>query len=161
MKGFSTFKSWSCFADLAARRPFDSSQYSEEYFFRKQAIVVPVLIEGDIEGAACGTQANICMLLRMVNLRKIETRSSNEPWSSHRPGIVYIVPTRYATVDAFKAAHLSRYRRNKMELPKKVHANTGRMLGKSYIKSGKPHKAYTKTDPVEFARSRAANARKY
>ena len=70
LKGFNTFKSGSCFADLAAQRPLASSQYNNEYFFRKQAIVVPVLIEGDIEGAACETQANI--LPRMVNVLKIE-----------------------------------------------------------------------------------------
>ena len=59
LKGFDTFKFGSCFADLAAQRPQHASQYSDEYFFRKQAIVVPVLIESDNEGAACETQANI------------------------------------------------------------------------------------------------------
>ena len=52
-------------------------------------------------------------------IRKVDSLfcRGDEPWSSHRPGIVYIVPTRYATVDDFKATHLSRYMRLKMKMP--------------------------------------------
>ena len=42
----------------------------------------------------------------------------DEPWSVARPGIVYIVPTRFETVDEFKRAHLSRYMRLKQQMPK-------------------------------------------
>ena len=70
LKGFSTFKPGSCFADLAPVRPQDTSQYNDDYFFREQAIVVPVLITNDIEGAACETQAN--KMPMMVNVRKAE-----------------------------------------------------------------------------------------
>ena len=87
----------------------------------------------------------------------------DEPWSSHRPGIVYIVPTRYATVDNFKAAHLSRYMRNKLKLPyiKKPYVKSGNRRLK-YVKSGKPRKAYTIKNPVEYARKSKQNgAMKY
>jgi hypothetical protein len=117
LKGFRTFKAGSCFADLAATRAAHASQRSDEHFFRTEAIVVPVLIEGDTEGAAAETQA--INLPRMVNVRKIENRSSNEPWSAARPGIVYIVPTRSETVAAFKSNHLSRYKKIQMKLPTK------------------------------------------
>ena len=70
LKGFDTFKSGSCFADLAPSRPRSTQQYNDDYFFREQAVVVPVLIEDDTEGSACETQANI--LPQMVNVRKIE-----------------------------------------------------------------------------------------
>ena len=48
LKGFRTFKAGSCFADPAATRAQSSAQYSDEYFFRTEAIVVPVLVEGNM-----------------------------------------------------------------------------------------------------------------
>ena len=92
LKGYRTFKAGSCLADLAAVRSAHASQYNDEHFFRADAIIVPVLIQGDIEGAAAETRA--ISLPNMVNVRLHETRSSNEPWTATRPGIIYIVPTR-------------------------------------------------------------------
>ena len=145
-------------------RPTDACQYNPLYFFRDQAIVVPVLIEDDIEGDACETQANI--LPQMVNVRKNEGNCTtsgfarkefvscslsllltccfcrgDEPWSTARPGIVYIVPTRYPTVDAFKKTHLSRYKRNKMKLPYiKKPRKPRNDRGKPHVMSSKPRK---------------------
>ena len=67
----------------------------------------------------------------------------DEPWSATRPGIIYVVPTRYATVDEFKRVHLSRYM--KLKLKK--------------LKKKKPRKPYTKKDPVKFALQRDADRR--
>ena len=69
-KGFSTFKSGSCFSDLTSERTNNSGQYDPEYFIREHAIVVPVLITNDIDGAACETRAN--KMPMMVNVRKSE-----------------------------------------------------------------------------------------
>ena len=146
---------------------------------------MPVLVEGDIEGAACETRLKLTFCRRWSMFgrsRATEQRVAphakssfdplirsfekltccfcrgDEPWSSHRPGIVYIVPTRYAIVDDFKAAHLSRYMRLKMKMPKKVHAHTGQVR-KPYTMKKKPRKAYTPKDPVEIARKQKANSR--
>ena len=73
----------------------------------------------------------------------------DEEWSSHRPGVIYVVPTRYATVDKFKAAHLSKYMRNKSGKP---------TVRKPNVKSGKPRKPYTKKNPVEYARQNRKNS---
>ena len=40
-KGYETFKSGSCFADLAERRTSNTVQYDPELFHPEQAIVVP------------------------------------------------------------------------------------------------------------------------
>ena len=81
----------------------------------------------------------------------------DEPWSSHRPGIIYIVPTRYATVDEFKGAHMSRYMRLKLKMPKMPKKNKPR---KPYTMKKKPRKPYTKKDPVRYALTAVARARK-
>ena len=54
-KGYETFKSGSCFADLAERRTSKSNtvQYDPEFFHSEQAIVVPVIITNDLDGAKC------------------------------------------------------------------------------------------------------------
>ena len=158
-------------------RAQDAAQYDDDYFFREQAIVVPVLITNDIDGAACETRAN--KMPMMVNVRKSEgdgvtcgfarklrvrpiLRCSivdllfyrgDEPWSATRPGIIHIVPTRYANVDEFKGAHLSRYMRLKLKMPKKKKPH------KPYTKKNKPRKPYTKKDPVKYALQQGANRR--
>ena len=145
LKGYRTFKAGSCFADLAATRTSHASQYSDEHFFRTEAIVVPVLIQGDIEGTAAETRA--INLPSMVNVRLHETRSSNEPWSAARPGIVYIVPTRYETVAAFKSIHLSRYKKIQMKLPKIQDGRSRSSLSRSCLVLPKGAKYNMKSKP--------------
>ena len=150
-KGYETFKSGSCFADLAATRTGNVSHYDPEFFLPDQAIVIPVLFTNDIDGAACESHAN--RLPRMVNVRKEEgngatggfarkefvfsssspystdscARRFDEEWSSDRPGIIYIIPTRFATVAEFKNVHLSRYKRKRLgqQQPKKTRSDKG------------------------------------
>ena len=168
-KGFSTFKSGSCFADLASVRTNHSEQYDPAYFYREHAIVVPVLITNDIDGAACSRdegKQDACdsqceevrgrrrhMRIREKRVRPILPFSNtendllfcrgDEPWSATRPGIIYIVPTRSAIVAEFKRVHLSRYKKQKLKK----------------LKIKKPRKPYTKKDPVKFELQCAANKR--
>lgn len=135
-KGYETFKSGSCFADLAERRTSNTVQYDPEFFHPGQAIVVPGNITNDLDGAKCESHAN--KMPMMVNVRKMEGggvtcgfarkefvfsspylyfidllfRRFDEKWPSRRPGIVYIVPTGSATVAEFKEVHLSAYNKN-------------------------------------------------
>jgi len=148
-KGYETFKSGSCFADLAATRTGNVSHYDPEFFLPEQAIVIPVLFDNDIDGAACESHAN--RLTRMVNVRKEEgngatcgfarkefvfsssspystdscARRFDEKWSSDRPGIIYIIPTRFATVAEFKNVHLSRYKRKRLGLTTTTRSDKG------------------------------------
>ena len=149
LQGYRTFKAGSCLADNVAERSSHAAHYSDEHFFRAEAIIVPVLIQGGIEGAAAETRA--INLPNMVNVRLHETRSSNEPWTAARPGIIYIVPTRYETVAAFKSNHLSRYKKIQMQLPTKSAvprpgntSNHPEKRGKYNMKK-KPRKKYTQS----------------
>ena len=69
-------------------------------------------------------------------------------------------------MDDFKAAHKSRYMRNKLKLPyikkpRKAYVKSGKPR-KAYVKSSKPRKAYTIKNPVEYARKSKQNgAMKY
>ena len=61
-------------------------------------------------------------------------------------------------MDNFKAAHLSRYMRNKLKLPYiKKKYNKEKNPRKAYVKSGNPRKKYTIKNPVEYARKSTAN----
>ena len=64
-------------------------------------------------------------------------------------------------MDNFKAAHLSKYMRNKLKLPyikkpDKKYVKSGNPR-KAYVKSGKPRAKYTIKNPVEYARKSSAN----
>ena len=69
-QGYETSKSGSCFADLSASRTGNKTQYDPEYFHPQGAIVIPVLIDNDADGAACESRAN--QMPMMVNIRKKE-----------------------------------------------------------------------------------------
>ena len=74
----------------------------------------------------------------------------DEPWSVARPGIVYIVPTRFETVDEFKRAHLSRYMRLKQQMPKmprkkpRERSDKGSKFKEPRAKETKPRKPRSK-----------------
>ena len=126
-------------------------QYDPEFFLPEQAIVVPVIIPNDLDGAKCESHAN--KMPRMVNVRKEEGdgetcgfarkefvfsssspystdllfRRFDEKWSIDRPGIIYIVPTRFATVAEFKEVHLSEYKRKRrgQQLQRRTRSDKG------------------------------------
>jgi hypothetical protein len=76
LQGYKTFKTGSCFADLASVRPQSTTQYNDDYFFREKALIVPVLIPNDIKGAVCETRANSMPM--MVNVRKNESKGGGD-----------------------------------------------------------------------------------
>ena len=125
LEGFSTFKAGSCFADLVETRTQNVSHYNPAYFVPEAAIVIPVLFDNDIDGSTYESTANNQPM--MVNVRRNEgdgttsgfpRKALDELWSKRRPGLIYIVPTRFKSVYEFKRVHLSYYHMKKVGVKK-------------------------------------------
>ena len=118
-QGYTTFKSGSAFLDRSSRRTGDQAQYPREDFVNADAIIVKVLFETDADGGRRETVAN--KLPMAVNVRKEEAngfarKPGDRKFSKADPGIVYLVPTRYATKADLKKNHLSRYMKLKLKV---------------------------------------------
>ena len=74
-------------------RAQDASQYADDYFFREQAIVVPVLITNDLEGAAyarASLKPTKCQSWLTSGIRKATERHVDSPEKgSSDPAVFY------------------------------------------------------------------------
>ena len=107
-------------------------------------MVVPVLFDNDIDGAATKIVAN--KMTETVNVRVNEgdgenagfaRKAQDETSSKRRPGGIYIVPTRFETIDDFKVNYASYYYKKK-ELAPGTHDTPG--VRKKWTSSGIPRK---------------------
>ena len=176
-EGHETFKSESCFADLSAKRTGNKTHYDPDYFHREGATAFPVLFDNDVlDGATCESLAN--NLLVMVNIRRNEAGDGgtipgfprkefvfssascffldllfcrfDELWTAARPGIVYIVPTRFSIVVGFHTNHRDQYKKKRNLQPNET-------MKRKKHNAEKERKPYTIKDPTQYSKYRLNN----
>jgi len=115
----------SCFEDLLSVRPYNSAHYSPEYFDHDGVITGDAFDIRATDDIAGGLMES-CILTtgrslgHDINIRKFEgdddkssfaRKDGDAVFSVDRPGSLYVVPSRYATPEDFKDAHVSYYKK--------------------------------------------------